>query len=156
MIINLKEFEVIIDAEDYEKINKYHWHIQTSRPGYRVVVSSFWDKERKIVRHISLHRFIMNFPDSLIDHKDGNTFNNSKSNLRLCDSKGNTRNAKLKSTNTSGFKGVHLHRKTGKWRARICVNYRAISLGLYYTPEEAHQAYFEAAKKYYGEFARSE
>jgi len=40
-----------------------------------------------------------------------------------------------------------------KYRAKIGVGNRRFSLGYFDTPEQAHAAYLEAAKKYHGEFA---
>lgn len=47
----------------------------------------------------------------------------------------------------SGFRGVRLHRKTGRWHARIHVNGQARSLGYFATAEEAARAYDVAAKE---------
>lgn len=48
--------------------------------------------------------------------------------------------------NTSGFRGVSFHKRTGKWQAYISVNRKQFHIGLYDTPEEAHEAYIAAAK----------
>ena len=45
----------------------------------------------------------------------------------------------LKTTNTSGYRGVVRSRK--KWLAQIVVNYKYIRIGLYKTKEEAADAY---------------
>jgi hypothetical protein len=56
--------------------------------------------------------------------------------------------------NTSGFKGVCRCRESGKWRASISKNGRWIHLGRFATPQAAHAAYADAARKLFGEFAR--
>ncbi len=53
----------------------------------------------------------------------------------------NTR--KIRSTNTSGYRGVDLHKKTGRYRARISVSNTVHSLGYYDTAIEAAKAYDE-------------
>jgi uncharacterized protein YegP (UPF0339 family) len=42
----------------------------------------------------------------------------------------------------------------GKWRSAIKVNGTIIRLGDFYTSQEAHAAYKNAANQYFGEFAR--
>ena len=63
---------------------------------------------------------------------------------------------KKPSTNTSGYKGVGFHKQRNKWRARIMVDNKDISLGLYDTIEEAIKARKEAEIKYFGEFRNKE
>jgi hypothetical protein len=94
-------------------------------------------------------------PDE-VDHESGKPWENWLENLRECTHSQNLKNVKKPSHNTSGFKGVHLHAETGKWRARICVEQKYISLGLHATKEQAHAAYREGAVRYHGEFARFE
>ena len=52
-----------------------------------------------------LHRDIMNTSD-VVDHKDGNTLNCRKYNLRCCTQSQNAKNMRISTTNTSGVKGV--------------------------------------------------
>lgn len=79
---------------------------------------------------------------------------NRIANLRQATRSQNMANARQKANNTSGFKGVHFLR--GKWQAQIQIGGRRIHLGCYLTPEVAHMAYRIAAKKHFGEFARTE
>ena len=73
-----------------------------------------------------------------IDHKDGNRANNLKDNLHLVTNRGNSQN---KECHRGGkLLGCRLH-KCGKWQARILINDRDISLGLYEAELEAHNAY---------------
>jgi len=51
----------------------------------------------------------------------------------------NTRD--IRSTNTSGFRGVGYDKRRDKWRARITINTIEIHLGYYSTPLEAAKAY---------------
>lgn len=93
---------------------------------------------------------------SEVDHADGNSLNNSLSNLRLTDRSGNRRNTSVHRNNKSGYKGVHTSGcKYGKpWRVNICVNGNIIRLGSYDDPVEAAKAYDRAARENFGEFAR--
>lgn len=95
-------------------------------------------------------------PDNLIDHIDCDRVNNRISNLREATHSENLRNTGRTVVNTSGFKGVSLHKMTGKWQARVGVNRTRKYLGLFDTPEEAFIAYQAAAQELHGEFYRDE
>ena len=90
-----------------------------------------------------------------VDHRDVNSSNNKWENLRRGTRTLNHGNRKISSKNTSGLKGASIFRRDGTWRAQIQVKGKNIHLGYYSTPEEAHKVYMEAAKKFFGEFARA-
>ena len=91
-------------------------------------------------------------PAGEIDHRNGNPADNRISKLRQASRAQNVRNTSRRNRR-SGFKGVVRH--GGKWRARIAVDRRRIELGIFSTAEEAAAAYDDAARLYYGEFART-
>ena len=66
------------------------------------------------------------------------------------------RNASVRKDTTTGVKGVNWRPTKQKYRARIVVDRKEISLGHYATLEEAEQAVQAARIKYHGEFARHE
>jgi hypothetical protein len=106
---------------------------------------------------IMMHRLVTNAPHGMVvDHIDGDTLNNTKSNLRICTSTENKRNCKLYKNSSSGHKGVHWYpyHNLNKWQATISVNHKQRTIGIYDTYEEAVNAREEAEKIYYGEFAR--
>lgn len=142
--------EVIIDDEDYDKIKNYNWFIMKQRKTY-VFRNVRVDGKRRIEL---LHRRIMNFPPGFIDHIDGNSLNNGKENMRVCNNAENLRNRGRQKNNKSGFKGVRLHSQNKNWVAQIRTNNVTKYIGVYETKEAAALAYNEAAKKYHGEFAR--
>lgn len=111
-------------------------------------------------KHYYAHRLIFlmhnKYLPKFIDHKDGNTLNNKIENLRDATRSDNSANSKRKITNSSGYKGVYFRSDTNKWQAALTKNYKKISLGSYKTALEAHNAYVEASKKYFGDFAKHE
>lgn len=115
----------------------------------------------KIKGHnILVHRLVWLFehgewPNELLDHIDGDKSNNKINNLRPATYTQNKLNSKTSKNNKIGLKGVQLHQKSGKYRARIFHNKRHVSLGLYNTPEEAHAAYVAKAKELHQEFMRA-
>ena len=90
----------------------------------------------------------------MIDHRDGNPSNNRWNNLRRATRSQNSANRRVSRNNTWGLKGVSLHR--GRWCATICKKGRKHFLGCFSTPQAAHAAYVKAARKLFGEFARTE
>lgn len=94
-------------------------------------------------------------PGLEIDHINGNSLDCRIVNLRLATTSQNHQNCRRPKSNTSGFKGVSWLESAKKWRATICHQSKQHDLGLFDTPEKAHQAYVEAGKRLHGEFARA-
>lgn len=95
------------------------------------------------------------WPVGEIDHINGNPSDNRIANLRLATRSQNVANAKVNPLNTTGFRGVcRVPRARGgdRFQAAIRVNGRAVYLGTFTTPEEAHKAYLYEAEKVYGAF----
>jgi hypothetical protein len=91
------------------------------------------------------------FPIINIDHIDRNKTNNSATNLRLASPKQNAENMSLKSTNSSGHRGVY-HRKylkTNPFSVNIMHNRKTIHIGYFATVEEAVEARKKAEDKYF-------
>lgn len=127
------------------------WRPRGSRKSYvRIGINN-----RKYLAHRLAWLYMRGvFPPKGIDHEDGDGLNNRWANLRAANQQQNGANRGANSNNRCGFKGVHFHRATGKYRARINVNGQSHDLGLFITPEAAHAVYLSAAKKYFGDFAR--
>ena len=87
------------------------------------------------------------WPNGEIDHIDGNTENNSPSNLRDCTSIVNARNKIMSPQNTSGITGVGFHKASGKYRASINDNHKHVHLGLFLSIPEAVAARDKAANE---------
>lgn len=94
------------------------------------------------------------WPDTLIDHWDGDCTNNRWKNLRQADHGQNSRNSR-KHADNANLKGVALH-STGRWGSYICFEGHKKYLGLYDSAEEAHEVYKLEAVKLFGGWARFE
>lgn len=92
-------------------------------------------------------------PPAFMDHKNHNRADNAWANLRIANGTQNRANTRKPKNNTSGIKGVR--RVKNRWSALIVCNRQHIHLGTFATKEEAAQAYAEAARKLFGEFAHS-
>jgi len=107
-------------------------------------------------RKIYMHKLIAAELVQEVDHRDRDTLNNRRGNLRRGSHSQNCFNRRAQSNNHSGFKGVSFDRSRNKWAAEIQTNGHRVRLGRFPTREAAAAAYAEAAKKYHGEFARTE
>lgn len=96
------------------------------------------------------------WPKECIDHINMNRSDNRFCNLREATHSENKFNRPKQSKNTSGHKGVTLHKPNSKWVAKICANGKHRNLGYFDTREDAAAAYAKAARELHGEFARTE
>ena len=144
--------EAIVDDDLFEELSRYRWCL--SSMGYAVRNSGHHNDGNK--KTILMHRVIMRTQSGEeIDHINSDTLDNRRENLRLCTHIENLQNRNKQSNNAVGFKGVSWHSQGKKWRVQIRVNGKNISLGLFNNPEEAARAYDAGAKKYFGNFART-
>lgn len=101
---------------------------------------------------LTMHGFLTGWPR--VDHVNGNGLDNRRGNLRLATASTNGANRGPQRNNTSGFKGVHQNRSTGRWIAQLGVGGRRLRLGTFDTAIEAALIYDAAAREHFGEFAR--
>lgn len=97
------------------------------------------------------------WPDSEIDHKDGDRANNRWVNLRSANRAENKQNISSKTFNLSGVRNVYHDKKSGKWQVKIMKGYKSKSFGYFKTIEEASNAAFMAKRlehKFNPEFVR--
>ena len=95
------------------------------------------------------------WPKYEIDHKNRNRSDNRWKNLREATRSQNKANSILSVPPQSGYKGVRRENMAGTpWLAYIRKHGKTYRLGLFATPEMAHAAHIEAAKRLHGEFAR--
>ncbi|WP_218939868.1 AP2 domain-containing protein [Bacillus thuringiensis] len=139
----------LVDIEDFEELSKYKWSV--SKCGY-VIRGRLINGSSKCFR---MHREIMNPSDDLVvDHINGDKLDNRRVNLRVCTVGENGRNRSKWSSSKSGFKGVSLSRRKGKWYTNINAHNKSRYIGTFDDVEEAARAYDYYALKYFGEFAK--
>ena len=103
-----------------------------------------------LAHRLAWYMYYGEMPDYDIDHINEDPSDNRISNLRLDINRENEHNkSKLRSDNTSGYRGVYWNKLEGKWCASIALQGKRIFLGYYNTPEEAHEAYLCAKRKYH-------
>ncbi len=154
----------LVDDEDHEELSRFKWHaaakmVKGEKAFYAartIIESTLVDGKtfsRKIV--IYMHRLILGAIGSLKgDHRNGNTLDNRRENLRECTKAQNNMNARKPSHGLSSpYKGVVLFKRDGRFRAYIKKDGKQRHLGYFDTQEGAAMAYNQAAKELFGEFA---
>jgi hypothetical protein len=168
------KYEILVDEEDYQLVSQYRWNLTRTRHrqrdggGERFYVNTTIprpDKPRYLYTYpngkqrtymakdtLSIHRLIMN-PEKgqVVDHINGNTFDNRKHNLRCCSYEQNSANSIGKRKSKSKYKGVSIN----PWghTSYIKKDGKTINLGTYATEEEAARAYDIASLEMHGEFS---
>lgn len=96
------------------------------------------------------------WPGCEIDHINTDCTDTRWVNLREATQTQNRGNTRVRSDNTSGFKGVSWYKRDRKWDARVKVNGKQVYLGRFDDQHDAALVYAAAAYGAFGEFARAE
>lgn len=143
-----KGLSTLVDARDWGIATSVSWSAQETTHGT-------YAKGWKDGGNVYLHRLIFGLKRGdkrVVDHINGDTLDNRRSNLRVTDRTGNARNRKRNIHREPGsFKGV---RRAGiRHIAQIGHMGERIRLGSFPTAVEAAYAYDRAARELFGEFA---
>lgn len=140
--------EILVDAEDFESLNKYTWYEDIN--GYAARGTYLSGGQVKY----AMHRALMNPPkDMQIDHINRMKLDNRRDNLRICTNSENQRNKISTVNSTSQYKGVSYNPQRRKWVAVIGLNKKTIWIGRFDKESDAALAYNKKAKDLHGEFA---
>ena len=140
--------EFYFDIDDYDKIKDYCW--LEGAYGYIKTNMTLQDGSRK---YASLHQTIMNANGIIIDHKNGNKYDNRKSNLRLCTQGQNNMNRSIPDNHAIGVAGVYFRSDNNKYVASISKNKQRIHLGCFDNLEDAIRVRKKAEEEYFGEWS---
>src|ERR1700687_191506 len=122
----------IVDLEDFEWLSQWNWFAQ-----YDPTVDSFYvvrnGPRAEGKKRIFMARIILGCaPEEEGDHKNHNTLDNRRENLRKSTISQNKWNLKPgRRNNSSGFHGVSWHARRDKWMAGIRLNGKGIKLGYF-------------------------
>lgn len=146
---NAPGFFAKVSPVDWARVRDFNWHLYKKK-------NRRYAKTKIQGKIHFLHRFILDFPSSSVDHIDGNGLNNCRSNLRLCSHQENCRNQKKRAdAKTSRFKGVCWSKRLKKWIAQISLKVASTThLGCFDSEIKAAQAYNKFASQYFGKFAK--
>lgn len=143
----------IVDDDIYEQIKDRHWRLIKVTNGAEYIVWKTHSAGQDVT--VYLHRLVMGSPKGkMVDHINGDPFDNRRENLRVATNSQNQMNSKKRSGTSSQYKNVYWNKKRGAWKAQIAVDGKTIFLG--YFDKEHHAAYAVdlSLPAIHGEFAR--
>ncbi len=152
VIYSTKGTPIKIDSIDFDRCSAISW--RETRKADNLLYFGGYIPE--LGRDEFIHRYILGTPKGIkTDHRNGDTSDNTRDNLRFATHQQNMQNSRMKKNNTSGYKGVQL-KPSGNYSARIRnATGKRLYLGTFPTAIEASVCYKQAAEIYHKEFARA-
>ena len=150
-------FDCLFDLEDLEKVLQYRWHARYNPSGdaFYAHCTFYLGTVNGKPKYESIHmnKVIMNIPKGrkyYVDHKNHNTLDNRKSNLRIATVSNNSRHrGKINSNNSSGYRNVSWDESRKKWMVQLQVNGKNKCLGIFDNVDEASEFAEEMRQQYY-------
>lgn len=146
-IINIKDREVIVDDDIWHKLTLNSW---ADSLGYvRGVINK---------KNIFIHHYILNvnresLNGNVVDHINGNKYDNRICNLKIRTQSNNSQNKPKRNNCSSIFIGVSIVYKN-KYKGSISFNKKRYALGQYECEYLAAISYNILAIKFHGEYAK--
>lgn len=146
-----------VDHTDRDIVEQCVWFAQCRRPRKeyrgRYYAVSHLHSQNNLTQ---LHRAILGITDPKVqvDHIDGDSLNNRRSNLRVATNCENMRNRGPQSNNRTRYKGVYQDGNIFIAQIKPSPDKPRMYLGSYPTAELAAAAYDRAAETYHGLFAK--
>jgi hypothetical protein len=140
-----------VDDSDYVWLSSFKWCVgdkgKTNRQYY---VAKKYNKETKGMEF--MHRFILGAKEGeFVDHKNHDTLDNRRSNLRICTKSENNANSRPK--NDIRYRGISFDKKRQLWQVHLGKSGKQYFIGYFKTDKEAAMAYDIKAQLLHGEFA---
>ena len=136
----------LVDDVDYDWLSQWEWVAHKENNG------NFYAMRGTI----RMHRQILGLKQGdrrQGDHRNHNTLDNQRHNLRICTCQQNTMNKRSDFNTTSQFKGVSWYKRYKKWVAQILIDGKVKNLGYWNVEEVAALRYDMVAIREHGEFA---
>ena len=133
--------EVLVDDDQWHRLRKIPWSCEEGSYAKN--------------KGGSMHEAVMGgkaAPGFVVDHINNDRYDNRRDNLRFATYSQNGQN-RVRPATSKLPRGV-FRTTQGRFRASICFERKAYSLGTFTTPEEAASAYDEKALELFGEHAK--
>jgi len=149
-----KGYVALVDDGDFDDLSKFKWIAQVTRQ-HNVYASRTYYTDGKY-HMVGMHQHIMGtygIKCARVDHKNFDTLDNQRHNLRVCTPSQNCGNRRKQKNTSSKYKGVSWDTNRGYWRAHVHIGGKRVQLGRFSSEEDAAKAYNDAALEAFGEFA---
>lgn len=144
----------LVDDKNFKELNNYKWCCGKYH-NIKYAMRTFWKGKKQTT--ILMHRQIMGLKHDdkrQVDHINHNGLDNRKScNLRICESKQNIYNSRLRKNNTSGFIGVSYDTINKKWLVTARVSGIKTYIGRFGNLKKAASEYNKFILKQRGKFS---
>lgn len=135
---------------DFPWLREFRWRADFHNASGKPYVKATVEGPSRKKTSIYMHRTIVKCPSQYkVDHRDNDSLNNQRPNLRVATHDQNNHNRE--GWSLSGYKGVS--RDRSRFRARITIEGVEKTLGRFDSAVDAAVAYDEAAHELFGEFA---
>ena len=139
-----------IDADMFEQLSRLRWTESWNADRTYSFVLSTNHKVDGVYKNMNMSHFVLGSPPLgfVVDHKDGDPFNNRKENLRVFTRRQNSQNIPKRQVSQHQYVGVK--QKGDRWQARAS----GLHIGTYDDEVSAASAYNTHVLSVYGEDAR--
>jgi hypothetical protein len=144
----------IVDAKDFERLSLRNWYAVWSphtKSFYAATNISLSDGKQRMIQMTT--EVLGLEPGIEVDHRNHDTLDNRRQNLRESEGSQNAYNRRKRHDNTSGYIGVSWVERLKKWRVLVRSDGRRVSGGCFTLLEEAVEIRDKIAKELHGEFA---
>lgn len=130
-----KPYSCYIDTKNVEKVQKYKWRLSKKRNKFYAVTGQQRDNSQ-----MYLHNYLMDDHTKKyqVDHKDGNSLNNTLQNLRIVTTLENQQNYQnVRIDNEIGIRGISYSKRDNKYKVDFSFNHKRYYTKSWDTIEEA-------------------
>jgi hypothetical protein len=152
----------LVDDEDCERLMEFRWFATEGRRG------AFYARRQWTLRNPdgTFQHFIREMQRDVLDptmtalrsqvagHKNHNTMDNQRHNLRWLDHRGSMLNRRLFVNNSTGYRGVYWKSGCRRFQAQLMSHGTRYNGGFFLTAEEAARAYNQLAIQHHGDLAQ--
>lgn len=146
LLYTVSGHEILVSDKDYKKVSLYRWYLERKKNTNYVKTHSLYMGK---VRWFYIHQLILGTVACghklQIDHKNHNGVDNRRKNIKIVTHSDNIKNRR-KHRGASIYTGVSKH-SNNKWLARININGKQKSIGVFINEIDAAKAYNKAALK---------